>query len=85
MVHGVGVLLLAAIGGYWVLERASTHKGQLKRVGQLLGGLIIVISLIGVVCRVWCLSTGNTTFCPIGMKGKGSFCPFSKPTNEKPL
>ena len=64
MVSGSGVLLLASIGGYWVLERASTHKGGLKRIGQILGGVIIAVSLIGVACRVWYLATGTGGFCP---------------------
>lgn len=62
MVSGSGTLLLAAIGGYWVLERAATHKGGLKQIGQLVGGLIIVTSLIGVACRVWAIATGKTSY-----------------------
>ena len=46
--HGVGLFLLSAVGGYWVLEQASSHKGELQRVGRLLGSIIIVMSLIGV-------------------------------------
>ena len=58
MYHGVGLLFLTAIGGYWVLERAETHKGQLRQVGRVLGTVIIVASLMGAVCRVWCLAAG---------------------------
>ena len=72
MAHGIGVLLLAAIGGYWVLERAASHKGNLKRVGQLLGTAIIVISLLGVACKAWCALK-----CPTGSMGKGAFCPYT--------
>ena len=72
MEHGVGVLLLAAIGGYWVLERAAQHKGNLKRIGQLVGVAIIIISFLGVACRVWYAAT-----CTPGMMGKGGWCPFS--------
>ena len=81
MVHGVGILLLSAIGGYWVLERASGHRGRLKQVGQLLGGLIIIVSLVGVACRVWCLAAGKGGFCPLGKKG-GWQCPFSSKTSS---
>ena len=70
---GAGLLLLTAIGGYWVLERAETHKGSLRRAGRFLGWLIIVSSLLGVACRVWYAAT-----CAPGMMGKGGFCPFSK-------
>jgi hypothetical protein len=72
MVYGTGLLLLAAVGGYWVLERAASHKGNLKRVGQILGAVIIIVSLIGVACKVWCAAT-----CPPGSMGKGGWCPFT--------
>jgi hypothetical protein len=70
---GSGLLLLAAVAGYWVLERAERHKGLLKRVGQWVGGAIIVVSLVGVGCRVFCAAT-----CPPGAMGMGAkgFCPF---------
>lgn len=84
MLHGHSVvgLLLTVIGGYWVLERASAHKGQLKKVGQLLGGLIIVVSLVGVACQIWCLASGKGGYCPMGKKGKGGYCPFSAPAES---
>lgn len=63
------MLLLSAIGGYWVLERAENHKGQLRGVGRLLGSLIIVVSLLGLVSRAW----GN---CSWGKDGWS--CPFAK-------
>ena len=72
MTYGVGILLLTAIGGYWVLERASAHKGNLKRIWQLVGVAIIIISFIGVACRIWYAAT-----CPTGATGKGWFCPFA--------
>ncbi len=78
MIHDAGVLLLAAVGGYWVLERAASHKGTLKQVGQLLGAVIIVVSLIGVACKVWCAAT-----CPTGPMGKGGWCPYTpKPSSS---
>ena len=72
--HGIGLLLVTGVAGYWVLERAETHKGDLRRVGKVLGWLIIVSSLIGIACRVWCYAT-----CPPGAMGKKGFCPFFKP------
>ncbi len=82
MVHGAETLLLAAVGGYWVLERAEAHKGNLKKVGQFLGWLIIVASLMGVACRVWSFAAS----CPIGMMGKGRTCPlgFKSTTASSP-
>lgn len=71
--HGIGLLLVTVVAGYWVLERAETHKGDLRRVGKVLGWLIIVSSLIGIACRVWGYAT-----CPPGAMGKQGFCPFSR-------
>ena len=73
MVHGVGLLLLSAVGGYWVLERAATHKGNLKKVGQILGTVIILTSLLGLVCRVWYFAQGPAGFCPFTKTGKGGY------------
>ena len=69
MVHGIELLVVTAIGGYWVLERAETHKGQLRSVGRLLGVLVIVASLIGAVSRVWCVAS-SVGYCPFGKAGK---------------
>ena len=70
MVYGSGVLLLTAVAGYWVLERAETHKGSLKRVGKVLGWMIIVASLVGAVCRT-CTFLTDKGWCPM----KGWSCP----------
>ena len=72
MHHSAVELLLGAVAGYWVLERAETHKGDLKRIGQFVGWLVIVASLAGMVCRVWSW-TGACSL--IGM-GKGGTCPL---------
>ena len=72
--HGLVGLLLTAVAGYWVLERASTHKGQLQKVGYFLGSVIVIASLLGVICSVWCLGTGKTGMCPFGGKmGRGDY------------
>ena len=78
MGHGSGILLLTAVAGYWVLERASSHKGQLQKVGFFVGSFVIVASLVGVICTVWRLGTGKSWMCPLGGKmDKGaSYCPF---------
>jgi hypothetical protein len=60
MTHGTGLLLLSAVAGYWVLERSAAHKGQLKNVGQLIGWVVIVISLVGMACKIFALTTGKT-------------------------
>ncbi len=81
MMHGVGVLLLTAVAGYWVLERAATHKGELKKIGELVGGFIIVASLLGVACHAWMLVSGKSAYCPVDKMGKG-WCPY---TSKVPL
>ena len=73
MTHGIVGLMASAIGGYWVLERASTHKRRLRQIGQLVGGLILVVSFGGVACSVWCLATGKSGY------GRG-YCPFISKT-----
>ena len=70
MMHGMAALLLTAVAGYWVLERSQAHKGNLKRVGQLLGVAIIVLSLLGLISALLGYS-GRP-----GMTGKGGMCPF---------
>lgn len=77
MAYGAGVLLLSAVAGYWALERSSSHKGVLKKTGQLVGWVVIVVSLTGVVCRVVSAVGGEGVFCRL----KGSaMCPFSSKT-----
>ena len=76
--HGLGILMLAAVGGYWVLERSVNQRGQIKQVGQVLGTVIIALSLVGMGCWVWCVATGKN--CPMGgygMMQKGGMCPIS--------
>lgn len=81
---GGGALLLAAVAGYWVLERADKHKGNLKSIGQIVGWVVIVASLVGVACRVWGTAAGTMGWCP-----KGSmWCPFTgkpMPSTSQPV
>ena len=82
MTHGIGLLLLSAVAGYWVLERASSHKGELQRVGRLLGTIVIVMSLIGIGCAVASMASGmvgcNMGYGPMGKPAMaGRSCPFT--------
>ena len=70
MMHGAGVLLFAVAAGYWVLERASAQKGQLKQLGQFLGALIVVLALAGVAMELLGLGPYG-----LGRKG-GAWCPM---------
>ena len=73
MVHSATGLLFSAVAGYWVLERAETHKqGNLRRLGRFLGWAVVIVSLTGVLCRIYGVASG---YC--AMKGKGIACPFS--------
>jgi len=76
MLYGSGLLLLSAVAGYWVLERADSHKGQLKKAGQVVGWVVIVTSLLGVACRVYAVATGQA--CP------AAYCPFQKSAPSAP-
>ncbi|MBI3088591.1 MAG: hypothetical protein HYY91_06905 [Candidatus Omnitrophica bacterium] len=75
MLSSGGLLLLSAAAGYWVLERADSHKGDLRRVGKVVGWVVIVSSLIGLACRVWAVSTGAAG-CPMAI------CPFKKTSSQ---
>ena len=70
--HGVGVLMLCAVAGYWVLERASVHKGSLRRIGLMVGTTIIILGLLGAALSISC-GGGR------GGMMKGGLCPFHKP------
>jgi len=73
---GTGLLLLGAVAGYWVLERADSHRGQLKQVGQVVGWVVIVTSLLGAACKVYAVATGQD--CP------AAYCPFKKSSTPAP-
>lgn len=80
MIGGSGLLLLSAAAGYWVLERSASHnKGNLKRVGQVVGWFMILTGILGVVCNVYART------CPPGSK----MCPFtprgSSPQTQSPV
>ncbi len=82
MIQGAGLLLISAAVGYFVLERAEKHKGGLKRTGQLLGWVIMLVSLVGVACRVCYLSTWTPG---AGFKGRyGPLFPKTAPMSPLP-
>lgn len=69
MGHSVGILLVAAAAGYWVLTLANKEKGRIKNFGQLLGLLIIVVSVALTACKIY-----RMTNCSPFM---GKACPFT--------
>lgn len=71
--HGPGLLFVAAVAGYWVLERAETHgAGMLRGIGRFLGWFIILASVAAAAAQLSC------SVCRPGMMGKGGMCPFSQ-------
>ena len=79
MMHDVGVLLLSVVAGYWVLERSSSHKGELQRVGRLLGTVVIAVSLIGLGYAIANVAAYSMSYCPMGKSAMtGRYCPFTK-------
>ena len=72
--HGSAGLLIAAAVGYLVIERADKHKGSLRRIGYLIGGLIVVSSIFGLTYAISC-KTGAWGYGNMGMKRSG-YCPM---------
>lgn len=71
-------LLLSAAAGYWVLERAEHQKGRIRTIGRIVAGLILVLSLGGVLCKVTACMQGRGSFCAKGMGGGVKHtCPIS--------
>ena len=78
--HGVATLLISAAAGYWVLTLAAKEKNRLKKLGQLVGLVIIVVSLAGAACKIYCqIGCGSKSYCPPGAMSspEGKACPFT--------
>lgn len=74
MGHGVSGLLIAAAAGYWVLTQSAHQRENVKKLGQLLGIVIIAVSVAGAACKLYYITTGKSmggVFCP-----SGKACPF---------
>ena len=52
MIHGISLLMLSAAVGYWVITLAAKEKGRVKTLGNALGLLIIVISVLAFACKM---------------------------------
>ena len=73
---GVAILLLTAVAGYVVFERASSRKGSVKKLGRVVGVVVIVLSFLGVACRAYSGISG--TGCPYGGGYfKKGICPYA--------
>jgi hypothetical protein len=70
------MLLLSAVAGYLVLERAAKQKNGMRRLGQAVGAFVLVVSIAGVLCKaIACLSGGGMCASKHGMMR--GMCPFS--------
>ena len=78
---GVPVLLVTAAVGYWVLTLAAKEKEGTKKIGHLVGLVIIVVSLLGVACKLYCQVSG----CPMGGGGWGKKGGMSCPMMGKQM
>ena len=70
---GVAILLLTAVAGYIVFERASARKGSVKKLGRVVGVAVIILSFLGVACRAY---SGMSGSCSFGGFYKGQ-CPYA--------
>ncbi len=77
MTHGVAPLLISAAAGYWMLIQAGKEKAQLKKIGQVVGVVILVASLAGAACKIYYQVTGC-------VPEKGIFCPYGSKTQTPP-
>ena len=72
--HGVAALFFSTAAGYWVLTLAAKEKEGTKKIGHLVGLIIIVVSLLGAACGIY----RQVSACSgkYGMMG-GKACPFT--------
>ena len=81
--HAMVGLALSAIGGYWVLERSAGQKGRLKQVGQLVGGVIIFVSLVGMLSHFF-MVVAASGLCPVKKMGRGYGAPGQRMAPDLP-
>ena len=55
----IAPLLITAAAGYWVLERAEHEKGRVRTIGRIVAGLILVLSVAGMACKVYTCTNGS--------------------------
>ena len=67
----IAPLLITAAVGYWVLERAEHAKGRVRSIGRIVAAVILILSAVGVACKVYAYSQG---WCPVGNMN----CPITK-------
>jgi len=62
--HRIVAYLVSLAVGYWVLTLAEKEKNNTKKIGKVIGWIIIVVSLIGPLClagsAIHCVSSGGS-------------------------
>ena len=70
----IAVYLITLAAGYWVLTLAEKEKGFHKKLGRVLGWVIVAVSLAGPLC----LAASRLYYCGAGQScySQGA-CPWS--------
>ena len=71
----IAPLLATAAAGYWVLERAEHQKGRTREIGRIVAGLILVLSVAGVACRLYATAKYCRASMGCPMKGYSGMLP----------
>jgi len=61
----IPLLLLALAAGYAVLALSNKQERPLDMLGRLVGGLILIVSFIGLLCVAACSLACHWGRCPI--------------------
>ena len=67
--HGATGLMISAAVGYWVLTQSEKEKNRVKKLGQILGFGIILVSVLALACGFYqrvqsCRMMGGSMACP---------------------
>jgi hypothetical protein len=70
--ESAALMLLALAAGYWVLTISQSQQKPLDKLGRLVGGFILLVSIVGLVagaiCRVGCMRgtcSASRMHCPM--------------------
>ena len=76
---GVPLYLVTLALGYWVLRTAESQGKELKKIGQVIGVVIVLVSGVGLLCKAyWAWRSCCARSSSLG------FCPYSGATPESP-
>lgn len=65
--HGaVTLLLIAMAAGYGTLVLASKQEKPLDKLGRLVGGIVLAVSFVGLLCSAVCAIKYRCGACPYG-------------------